>query len=73
MRQSLRKNLTQIRIKTIFETGWCAVVCSPQRAVRVGIRTKIGWWIMLCGVWLIFGKAKEFQTITNLREEDDRM
>lgn len=65
MKQSMPKRLTQIQILLRFDDGWKSLVRSPQKAVKLGLRTRFGWLLILCGAWIIFGNAKQFRTILN--------
>ena len=65
MKQSITKNIARIRLGVYFDNGTYAIVTSPQKNVKVGIRTRIGWWIALIGLCVIFGEPKNFRTIYN--------
>ena len=57
------RKLNCLRCALYFNDGHCTILKSPNKDVKIGTRTKLGWWIMLAGAWLIFGHPKEFRTI----------
>ena len=61
--------LTRIRMLFNFTDG-NVLVKTPERAVKIGIRTKIGYSLLLIGAWIIFGHRKQFLTITNPQDKE---
>ena len=59
------RQLNCMRIGLYFNDGYCTITKSPNKSIKIGCRTKIGWWIVLVGAWLIFGESKKFRTIIN--------
>jgi hypothetical protein len=59
------RKLNCIRLALYFNDGNCTITKSPQKDVKIGTRTKLGWWICLIGAWLIFGKPNDFRTVIN--------
>lgn len=72
MNPDRKRKLTCVRMGLYFDDGNTTVTRSPIKPVRIGTRTKLGWWLMLVGAWIIFGNPKEFRTFINpIQEEHD--
>ena len=65
MKQQTNKKIERIILCVYFDNGNCAIVRSPRRKVRIGIRARIGWLVALIGILIVFGNPKEFRTILN--------
>lgn len=60
-----------LRIRMLFNfTDGNVLVKTPERAVKIGIRTKFGYYLMLIGAWIIFGHGNQFLTITNPQDKE---
>ena len=64
MKETMRR-IKQIAIYLMFDDGNRTVVRSPERPMKTGLRTNIGWYIMVFGAFVIFGHHKEWQTLVN--------
>lgn len=51
----------QVSIFVFFGQGRIAKVFSPENS-RKGLLLRFGWLVMLCGMWIMFGRSKEFRT-----------
>ena len=65
MKQETNKKIERIMLAVYFDNNDCAIVRSPKKKVRIGIRTRIGWRIALIGILIIFGDKKKFRIILN--------
>jgi len=61
-----------IRVTVYFNDSHVSVVLPPQGPVKIKSKTKFGWCIMLVGLWIIFGRAREFRTVIDPLFTDDR-
>lgn len=57
------RKLKQIKAVLTFDPDGKAVIESPKRSVPIGIRTKIGWGLVCIGMWVVFGRRKDFRSV----------
>ena len=65
-----RRLIEGVRISLYWSDKHTSVTHSPERPIKVNLKSKIGWRIMLIGMWIMFGHSKEFRTKLDSLWED---
>ena len=68
----MMRRLNRLSVYLYHSDGQIALVKSPERPQKIGIRIRIGWIIALVGFYVMFGYNKEWKTITNPKERGNR-
>lgn len=60
--------ITSMSICLRHDDGNVALVKSPEKKKKIGIRMKFGWAVVIVGCFIMFGHNKEWKTIYNPSE-----
>ena len=59
------RKLKKMQILLVHDDGKKALIVSPDKTQRIGIRLRFGWLFIMAGAWIMFPDNKRWSVITD--------